>query len=322
SKSFVSSFFPIIKKLETNDFEEMSEAYIGWDERYRQLDSGRFRGSLLFSQIDALQICHNLWWRSIHYQGTTPPDTFGVAVTLNQGNDGRWMGMEVGPADMIIQKMGKEADFVAQAEWDGAVFSIPKQAFAQLASDLGGCAYGALPEFGGLSHLTQKEYSRIRSLCLAYFDVLERSSHDPASSVLIPHMAQSLVSEIARALVASLPLRFEKPAPSRRRQIVRQAERYISGCENRSVRIEHVCRALGVSERTLYYAFADTIGETPTHWLRNQRLNQAYRSLYRADPADTLVKQVAIGNGFLHLGHFSRNYKKLFGESPSETLRR
>jgi AraC family transcriptional regulator, ethanolamine operon transcriptional activator len=31
---------------------------------------------------------------------------------------------------------------------------------------------------------------------------------------------------------------------------------------------------------------------------------------------------LAIEWGFLHMGHFSRNYRDLFGETPSETLMR
>jgi len=32
------------------------------------------------------------------------------------------------------------------------------------------------------------------------------------------------------------------------------------------------------------------------------------------------VKQVAYAHGFWHLGQFAHDYKRLFGESPSETL--
>jgi AraC family ethanolamine operon transcriptional activator len=37
---------------------------------------------------------------------------------------------------------------------------------------------------------------------------------------------------------------------------------------------------------------------------------------------EVLIKQIAVYCGFSHPGHFSRDYKHLFGELPSETLRR
>jgi AraC-like DNA-binding protein len=40
------------------------------------------------------------------------------------------------------------------------------------------------------------------------------------------------------------------------------------------------------------------------------------------NPGSWTFKQLAIEWGFLHMGHFSRNYRDLFGETPSETLMR
>jgi AraC family ethanolamine operon transcriptional activator len=312
----------IVAKIEARDFEEMREALVGWDHQYDQIGEGQFDGELLYSQLGELQISRNLWGRRIHYQGTSPQGTLGLAVTLHQRDDAHWMGVGAGHDDVIIQKSGAEADYISSAEWDALVFAIPATAFAQLASDLGGGDPESISDLHGVARLTPEACNRIRSLGLAYCSILERSIEHPATSALLPPMAQNLVSTTVRELVAAWPSRFEKPDLNRRRQIVRQAEDCIAGCEDYPVRIENVCRALGVSERTLYYSFADTVGMTPVHWLRIQRLNQVHRVLKSADPAETMVKQIAIEKGFLHLGHFSANYKQLFGEAPSETLRR
>jgi AraC family ethanolamine operon transcriptional activator len=42
--------------------------------------------------------------------------------------------------------------------------------------------------------------------------------------------------------------------------------------------------------------------------------------LSNAESEDTLVKTVALDHGFWHFGNFSQDYRKLFGETPSETL--
>jgi AraC-like DNA-binding protein len=49
-------------------------------------------------------------------------------------------------------------------------------------------------------------------------------------------------------------------------------------------------------------------------------LNDASRELRRAVPEDT-VGQIAMRNGLVHLGRFSVSFRKVFGESPSETIR-
>ena len=61
---------------------------------------------------------------------------------------------------------------------------------------------------------------------------------------------------------------------------------------------------------------------SPATWLRRIRLNKIHKTLLRSSPDEVLIKQVAMDNGFLHLGHFSQNYKTLFGELPSDTLRK
>jgi AraC-like DNA-binding protein len=51
-------------------------------------------------------------------------------------------------------------------------------------------------------------------------------------------------------------------------------------------------------------------------------MNLARRALRNAHTANTSVTEVAMQLGFWELGRFAVQYKSLFGESPSTTLRR
>jgi AraC family ethanolamine operon transcriptional activator len=83
-----------------------------------------------------------------------------------------------------------------------------------------------------------------------------------------------------------------------------------------------MCAETGVSRRTLQYSFQDQVGMTPVAYLRVARLNQARLDLSLPTRADITVTDVAMRWGFVHLGYFSRAYRDLFGETPSETLNR
>jgi AraC-like DNA-binding protein len=74
------------------------------------------------------------------------------------------------------------------------------------------------------------------------------------------------------------------------------------------------------SERMLELATRDAYGVTPHHWLKLVRLNAAYKDLYQGNCIS--VTQVCQQWGFNHTGRFAIEYRSLFGESPSETLRR
>ncbi len=56
-------------------------------------------------------------------------------------------------------------------------------------------------------------------------------------------------------------------------------------------------------------------------YLKQKRLEAARRTLLTAEPLTTSVTEVATQWGFFHLGRFARDYRQLFGELPSETLK-
>ena len=60
----------------------------------------------------------------------------------------------------------------------------------------------------------------------------------------------------------------------------------------------------------------------PIRFLNLRRMHLAHRALLRADPSKSTVTRTVADHGFWELGRFSVAYRALFGESPSETLRR
>jgi AraC-like DNA-binding protein len=60
----------------------------------------------------------------------------------------------------------------------------------------------------------------------------------------------------------------------------------------------------------------------PIRFLTLRRMHLARRALLRADPLNATVTRIVADHGFWELGRFSVAYRMLFGESPSETLRR
>ncbi len=83
-----------------------------------------------------------------------------------------------------------------------------------------------------------------------------------------------------------------------------------------------LARQSGVPERSLRRAFQRCYGLSPIEWIRISRLHQARQLLRASCPEDTTVTQIAFGLGFWDLGRFAGAYRQLFGERPSETLRK
>jgi AraC family ethanolamine operon transcriptional activator len=107
-----------------------------------------------------------------------------------------------------------------------------------------------------------------------------------------------------------------------RTQIVRRAREFILSRIDEPLQIMDICRALGVSRRVLQYSFQDVLDTNPVAYLRLLRLNGARRDLLGAGTRAQSVQDVQARWGFWHGSRFSAEYKRMYGELPSETLRR
>ena len=100
------------------------------------------------------------------------------------------------------------------------------------------------------------------------------------------------------------------------------ATEWLEGSPNMSPKIAELAHDLDVSERTLRNAFADYCDMSPHKYLTLIRLNHARRLLRENGPTEITVGAVATELGFWEFGRFAGKYRQVFGELPSETLRR
>jgi transcriptional regulator GlxA family with amidase domain len=104
------------------------------------------------------------------------------------------------------------------------------------------------------------------------------------------------------------------------RDLVSEAETLALAEVDEPLHISTLCIALAVSERTLRKAFHKAYGLPPCRHLRMVRLAEARGALLSADSRRVTVTEIATCFGFVELGRFSVEYRKVFGESPSQTL--
>jgi AraC-like DNA-binding protein len=99
-------------------------------------------------------------------------------------------------------------------------------------------------------------------------------------------------------------------------------EEFLASNCDQPVYLSEICAATGVSESTLRRCCQEHLGMSPVRYLWLRRMSLARAALIRADPATANVTGIATDHGFCELGRFSVEYRALFGESPSATLRR
>jgi AraC-like DNA-binding protein len=112
------------------------------------------------------------------------------------------------------------------------------------------------------------------------------------------------------------------PAARRHQDILVSFEDLLQAQPERNPRMAEICAALGVPEWLLRSVCAEHLGMSPTSHLRLRRMSLVHRTLWRGDAAAETVSEVARRYGFRNFGRFAADYRALYGELPSTTLRR
>ena len=99
-----------------------------------------------------------------------------------------------------------------------------------------------------------------------------------------------------------------------------QAVAYIEKHAGDPLTVRGLVRSTGVSERTLEYVFRERLGLSPKAYIRTYRLNRVRRDLIKSSQFAVKIADIANSWGFWHMGQFAKDYRKFFGELPSETL--
>jgi AraC family ethanolamine operon transcriptional activator len=144
-----------------------------------------------------------------------------------------------------------------------------------------------------------------------------------AKSPLTGQALRQLQSELVEQFLRGVLLHDRKPNERNALSsatIVRNVENWVEGQSPHTIRVADLCRALRLSRRTLHRAFAETLGTGPARYLARQRLTAVRAELRRSNPAANNVTDTALKYGFWELGRFAREYRRTFGERPSETL--
>ncbi len=100
-----------------------------------------------------------------------------------------------------------------------------------------------------------------------------------------------------------------------------RARQYIHDNAREALHLEDIEAAAGVSRFKLFDAFKKYFALSPMAYLKKYRLNAVRQEILEHGTVRS-ISGIAMGWGFMHLGRFSTEYRKLFDETPSMTLQR
>ncbi len=138
------------------------------------------------------------------------------------------------------------------------------------------------------------------------------------------HAIERLEQSLMHALIALQPSNISAMAGKRRVTIaprcVRRVEDYIMANAGEQILLSDLIAVSGVCGRTLFRTFRQFREVSPMEYLRQTRLRMVRQSLLQSRGSET-VTAVLTKWGITQFGRFAADYRRQYGELPSETLR-
>ena len=141
---------------------------------------------------------------------------------------------------------------------------------------------------------------------------------EPAAMSSIEH---TLITSMLTGLEHNLDEVLRQPVAMAGKTQIRRVEEYLEAHATQPIDMQTIARETGHSVSSVYRAFRRHRGYTPMEFLKRVRMRLARHQLLQASLGSS-VTSIAMECGFTHMSRFAAEYKRLFGEAPSETLKR
>jgi len=304
-----------------NDFEAFCESVRHWDLDYHQLDHGGFTSELLMFGNTTTLFSRARLGRRLLQKGATPSGLITFGLLADPDISIHWRNIDIYGDRLFIFPPDGELHSISQPDFDVFALSFSEETLNRTCRSL------ELPDFRKLVDGNEVFNCHPQSMLLLrkWLQQTELALADSVPAADSRMQLQQLEEELASRLIATLAESrgpVYKPAMRKRDAALKVTVDFIVESDNPVTSVRELCSIANVSERTLQYAFRERFGQSPKTFTLTHRLNNVRKMLRHTDPDAEKIYEIAGHHGFLHMGQFTSDYKRLFGELPSETLRR
>lgn len=209
--------------------------------------------------------------------------------------------------------------------WQGCaqiLVQVRKAPFVALAEQLLDRHLPAPLIFDPLIDFSRPEMLAWRSMANAMFHAAEAAETAPGRPTIQTVLnEQRLLELFLRGQPNNCSLFFAEERTGANPRHIKRAEEFIRAHAAEPVTLVDIARAAGVAPRTLQLGYRTILKSSPMRSLTRERLRRVRFELI-AGAGSEPVTDVAFRWGFAHLGRFAGDYRREFGELPSETVRR
>lgn len=307
-----------VRVNDTHDADEQAACLTDWGQCYEQMSRGSFDGHFESYGFDGIELFREESNQVVQQYGRSQSGTMTMAALLAPAAEGRFCGAPVGAYHYLFLRGGKEFHFRTPQRVALAAVTVDLERFGAYCQRVGelppprACVDNGLVRKAATDDLGALLTSLMQSIRQSP-DMLR---HATLRRCLAEGLHSALLGTCSRPEAAGRDL-----TASTRQYVVNKARDYMREHVEAPITVSDLCAHIRVSRRTLQYAFQDVLDTNPARYLRNMRLNGARREIRRQTDAHTPLADIAARWGFWHPSRFAAEYRSLFGELPSQTLK-
>lgn len=317
---------PTLRQHHSHDIDEHVEHLDGWRLRYEQLGRGCFEGRFAEVRLDGVQVFREHTSQPVRQRGTLMPATLGFAFVDAEGEigNGAYDGHPIGPEELLCSHDG-DIDLRTPPDCrltgivvDAAV--LRAQLGAEADADLAALPPGRIAPMQPVGSAGLRLRRGVHRVLAAALDARDKDARLPDAADRL-ELLEALAEVIRCGQVPDETLRGRARLELVNRTCALMLDQLHAADPQDAPTLETLARQAGTSARTLGYAFQSVLGRSPMQYLRTLRFNLVRGELRRSRQRDSIY-DIATRHGFWHFGHFSVDYRRQFGERPSDTLAR
>jgi len=302
------------------DIEELNDLVQGWDFEFHQLKAGRSPAELLQLGRPAFMLTRFYFEQPYDQGGCTAQDALTIGLTEEGIDEVTTPGGAVRQDDILCFPSGRELSAVSRSRFKGYSLSISEALIDEVAASCGLMVGASIGTVQQVRHCSRSNMTTLRRELRRVSRGLVQIKTTENSSEIIRDLEFNLIRHLLLAITDSRPK--DRLKLTNRKQIVLQRARdYMEANTNKPITVLELVQASGSCVLTLEYVFRDYFNVTPKAYLKSRRLVAVRHELLRSLHSKSSINEIANRWGFWHMSQFATDYRRFFGELPSETLR-
>ena len=310
------------KSVNFHNIDQFNEFAKSWDRECRKLKKGNeFEVNLHFINAVDFRLVEINIQSILEQKGNLLKNMRSFLIPCNDHQSFYWRGSIINGNQIGIYPLDSEMTVISNSGYNVYVVYASETIIINKAAKMQ-LDWNSLIRDLQKDHiiLDHSKIQSIRQQIRLLFNLKKMPLPEFQSNLLFEELKNNLLNQLILSC-KSIP-DGNTSDKSNRLRVFHKVRDYVFSNSTLEFRMDDLCEYAAASERTLQYAVKHFTGLTPLEYIKAHKLNFVRESLLKGDATNLKIRELACNYGFWHSSQFAIDYKNLFGERPSETLKR